>query len=313
MRVLAAIRTHRWTAEEERLLATLRGVFGGNVAVAFQNRPEGLQPPVDVVDIGADWPHRNRLRAVPDWGWRCGDYFYYALRLARPEFDHYWLIEPDVLFTGDAAAFFEQFDAVPVDLLGKNIEEIRASIPFTRGLPGMRHMRSIFCLTRMSGREIDRLLPLRQAYGRRKIGPHLFTNDEIFTFSHICADPEMTVASMQDIAPGWFERGQLETNPDILLDTLQGRVQPDAVFHPVRGRESFKAAVANRLAGNDGFLRNMRWSLASLTDGDLEDIVSQTAESLRQSLLVNRRTGLLTAQAAETEDAGPLNRASRGS
>jgi len=287
-RVMAAIRTHKWTEEEDRALAMLRPVFGTDIAVVFHNRPSGLQPPVDVIDIDNATMAKMGLRTVPDWGWRCGDYFYYALRQARPDYAHYWLVEPDLLITGDAAKFFELFADSEADVIGKKIEPFEGRIPFTRGLPGIRHYRSIFCLTRFSGRALDRLFPLRQAYSKTKFGPHLYTNDEIFTFSNAVADPGMTTASMTDIAPYWFASGQCDTNPDILLDALLGTAAGNSVFHPVRGRTSFKGAVANRLAANDGFLRNMHTSLAWLTDEDLDDIVAQSAKSLHAALLKHR-------------------------
>ncbi len=47
------------------------------------------------------------LYAHPEYGWRCGDYCHYVVRAARPAYDAYWLIEPDVLIhEDDAGGFF---------------------------------------------------------------------------------------------------------------------------------------------------------------------------------------------------------------
>lgn len=285
MRAIIAIRTHRWTEEEERLLAALRTVPGHDLAVVFHNRPADLTPPLDVVDIGAPFLRGNGLRVVPDWGWRCGDYFYYALRKARPGYSHYWLIEPDVHFMGDAAEFFGRFADVEADALGLNIMPFSANTAFARGLTGIARYQAIFALTRLSGRAIDRLLALRQDYGKKTRTARFYTNDELFTFSHVVADPELTHRDFKEIAPDWFEGARFAPSPDILIDLLKPAADGGGrLYHPVHGRASFKRALAARLSAGNAFLRNVRESIGALSDEDLDEVAERVADAMKSEL-----------------------------
>lgn len=280
MSTLAAIRTHRWGEDEERLCAQLVPIFGDRLVVVFHDRPASVVPPLPVIDITSDWVVAQGLRNLPDWGWRCGDYFLYALRQARPDHDRYWLIEPDVWFSGPVAELFDIANGFDHDLLGVRVGPMPSEHRFSRGLPDMDHYRAIFALTRFSGRAIDRLLTLRQAYSATGAGKRFFTNDEIFSFTHVVADPDLSVGDLAELVPAWFADDQVQTDPDILLDTLADRTGP-GVFHPVRGRASFMGALAGRLAGNTGFLAALAVSLADLSPDEIAAIGAETA---RQSV-----------------------------
>lgn len=283
MRPIIAIRTHRWSEEEERLLAALRGVAGHDLAVVFHNRPAGLALPLDVIDIGEDWLAANGLRAVPDWGWRCGDYFYYALRAARPARPFYWLVEPDVFFHGEANDFFARFAGETADALGYRPGPYTAIHAFARGLPDLPLHQAVFALTRLSGRAIDRLAELRRAYGRRAVQPRFYTNDELFVFSNIAADPGLTIGALEAAAPDWFDGVTFAPSPDLLAETVAA-TRPSRVFHPVLGRASFKRALAARIGAEHAFLRNQRTDIARLDDAEIEDVVAMVAERARAEL-----------------------------
>jgi len=292
MRTIAAIRTNKWTAEEERMLSRLRQAFGDDVAVVFHKRPADVTPPVDVVDLTGDWAEGKGLRLTRDWGWRCGDYFYYALREAKPDYDFYWLVEPDLLFTGDPSSFFGAFDDDTTDLLGVDPEPFaEVNHPFTRGLNGMAPHRAIFALTRFSGRALDKLLPLRVANGKVDVGPRAFTNDELFTFSNVVADPELTLGSLSTGAPGWFDGARVATDPDLLIDALEGDpALENKVFHPVRGKDAFKDGVADRLASRMGYLQKMGSSWAHLDEADLKDIATRAHDRIHTALKRAKRS-----------------------
>jgi hypothetical protein len=283
MTTLVCIRTHTWGEDQERVFAQLEPVFGANLRIVFHNRPEGLRLPAPVVDLSDAVLANLNLRPVPDWGWRCGDYALHALRAAAPGADHYWMIEPDVWFSGEPATFFGQTAALPQDLLGVRIEPMGPDHRFSRGIPGIAPHRTIFALIRVSARALDRLLPLRQAYGRSRVGARFFSNDEVFVTSSILADRDLTSASLADLLPDWFPPGTMRTDPDILLESLDSTAG-QGVFHPVRGRASFCSAVAGRLAQNTHFLAAMRDSLARLTDEELTGIAAEAAIELGRSL-----------------------------
>jgi hypothetical protein len=284
MRSLAAIRTNKWTEEEERLLARLRLAFGDDVAVVFHDRAGSVQPPVQVIDINGAWVARNGLFHVPDWGWRCGDYFYYALRQARPDYDVYWLIEPDVHFTSDPTPFFGRFETDRADALGYQLGPFTADIRFTRGLPDMARHRAIFALTRFSGRALDRLFALRRAMAGRAPSQRDYPNDEVFAFSHVAADAELTSAQIEGRAADWFEGVQFATDPDLLHDLLAETATAGRVFHPVRSREGFVRALGRRMAGNTGIALRMRRAVKALTDAEVEAVGQAAAQTVRQAL-----------------------------
>lgn len=272
------------------MLSRLRQAFGDDVAVVFHNRPDEVSPPVDTIDLNADWAKAQGLRLTRDWGWRCGDYFYYALREAKPGYDHYWLVEPDLLFTGDPTPFFAGFADDNSDLLGVDPEMVDPSHPFAEGLGGLALWRSIFALTRFSGRALDRLLPLRRENGKVEVGPRIFANDELFAFSHVAADPDLRMGSLSECAPDWFRGGRVATDPDLLIDALEGDpALVNKIFHPVRGKEAFKDGVAARLSSRLGYLQKMGASWAHLNDQDLQDIADTAHDRILAALRKGKR------------------------
>lgn len=283
MITIAAIRTHQWGEDEQRLFAQLSPVFGDRLVVVFHNRPEGLSLPLPVVDISDRWLKRNGLRKLHDWGWRCGDYFLYALRQAMPDADSYWLIEPDVWFAGDVAGFFAATGAMDHDLLGVKVQPMDPAHRFGRGLPGLPLFKTIFALTRWSGRSLDGLFALRQAYSAGDVGGRVFSNDETFCVSHLLADGGLTHASLSEVMPDWFPPECFRTDPDVLIDTLQDRGL-QGVFHPVRGHASFVRATGARLASNIGFLGAMGGSLARLAPDELAAIAAEAARRMETAL-----------------------------
>ena len=294
MRHLAIIRTHRWGEAEERTLAALRPVFGDDLVVAYHNRRRRDALPLPVADVTVAWVVSSGLRALPDFGWRCGDYLYYAARQAHPGYDFYWMIEPDVVITGDVAGFFARFALATEDVLGRGLKPYEEDIPFIRGMPDMAHWKAIFPLTRFSGRALDHLRAMRIAYSQGPVGNRFFSNDEIFCCSTLMNSPGFTGAPLEKYAADWLEDTNFETNPTILLEALLAEGVTGKLVHPVRSRADFKRVVAERLAANTGFLRRMRYSLQHLDTDDFEEIVLQAASHHRQALADHRSVGEAT-------------------
>lgn len=289
MRAIAAIRTNRWSEDEERLLAALRPVFGEDMAVVFHNRSEDLMPPLPVVDIGSDWVKGAALAAVPDWGWRCGDYFYYALRSAEPGYDYYWLIEPDVHFTSPPADFFARFADVTADALGYALGSFTRDIRFTRGLPGLSHYQAIFAMTRFSGRALDRLFAARRDLSRAPLSLRNYPNDEIFCFSNVMNDKELDCRRLEEFAGDWFEDSQFTPDPDLLYDLVRVSASSGKVMHPVRGRDAFVSALGKRLSANTGILGRMDASIEALSAEDIERVAQISADNVRAALQTMQR------------------------
>ena len=286
MKSIVAIRTNRWTSEEERLLACLEEAGLNEIAVVFHNRPDGIEPPLRTVDIDETICQTMGLGLPDDWGWRCGDYFYYALRRACPEFDHYWLIEPDVFFAGDARKFFAAFEQDDRDVLAIDPKPFDdGSHPFLATLQHLTAYRAIFALTRFSGRALDKLLPLRCTNSQAQVNKRRFANDEFFAFSNVAADETLSLGNLVERAPDWFDGGYFSTNPDLLIDML--RDDPAAqgkVFHPVKSKEYWIASVATRLANKTGFLSKMGPSLSKLSDDEIELLADQARGKLLSAI-----------------------------
>jgi hypothetical protein len=288
MRQIAAIRTHKWGEEEDVLYRRLAPVFGSDLVVVFHDRPRGVIPPLLVIDIDSGWVENQGLAAVPDWGWRCGDYFLYALRQARPDSDAYWIVEPDVFFSADPTPFFRAFDGETTDALGYNLAPYVRQTRFTDGLPGISHYQAIFALTRFTGRALDRLLPLRQALSARMVSEKTFPNDELFCFSHAAADPGLTTGRLEDTCPDWFKGVQFTPDPDLIRDLVEESVPSGRVVHPVRSRSDFVRAVARRFANHTGVFLRMREQLAALTDAEVDALVAEVAALTRAAIEVRR-------------------------
>jgi hypothetical protein len=299
MRVIAAIRTHRWDEDAVRIAAQLRPVFGDDLVTVFHNRPAGLETGTPIVDVNNKWLRRNGLRVLSDWGWRCGDYFAYALRRAYPDADRYWLIEPDVWFSRDPAGFFDQANVLDGDLLAGQVVPVPADHRFARGMPGVATYRGIFALTRFSGRALDRLFKARQDYASAPAGSRFYANDEVFCHSTVMADPELTLGSLADHLPDWLPEGSMRTDPDVLIDVLTN-ADVKGVFHPVRARATFKQAVAARVASPPGFLAAMQPSLVRLSARDIDEIAADVGR--RTAIYLRDAAGMNTTVADEAAE-----------
>lgn len=287
MRDCIVIRTHKWDQDETRLLQMLRPVFGEDIFAAFHAASGNPAPPIPHAAFDDDWVSANGLRVLEDYGWRCGDYALYAARAAFPDYDRYWLIEPDVYIFGDVRAFFAQAaelegDAVGVDLTAMD----RSANRFTKGLPKVALYRATYALTRFSAPAIDDLFAKRKAYSASNVGDWRFTNDEVFSFSHVIAQERFTAASLQDAMPQWFEREFFTTNPDLLDRALEAELSGvDQVCHPVRPAASYCTAVGERVTQSaSGFLKKMSFSLAQMTSEERQMIVQATTDSLEALL-----------------------------
>ena len=191
----------------------------------------------------------------PNCGWLCGDYFYHATRAVRPDYEFYWLVEPDVrINAADLAGFFALFDANQADLLAPRLAFNDTTWPWTAivAATGLPPWRCFYPLTRLSGRAIDHVHAIRRqhtanaAIATEKAWP----NDEAITASALvaagfaCADldhgqgPCHTGASLHGVA--LIDPGVLATLP------------PDGlIYHPVRDFTAWFAGAQDQAARID--------------------------------------------------------------
>ena len=284
-RSIIAIRTNKWTVNEQRVFDALSDYWGDDIKVVFHNRPKECEPPCGVVDINNALIEKMQLRVIHDWGWRCGDYAYYALRKAHPDFEYYWLIEPDVFLSGDARAFFSLFEEESADVLGLDVAEFDPNHRFATHVGNAKPMRAIFALTRFSGAAIDFAYKRRVNYASISVPPYNYANDELFMFSHTLSRDEFKLGQFRDIAPTWFADVQFDTNPD-LIDALveQDLKGQNKILHPVVDRMTFARALAKRMVGRTGVLGQNKTELRALSSSELDQLADYARDELRNHL-----------------------------
>jgi hypothetical protein len=218
---IIGIRTNKWTVNEQRVFDAISPFWGDDIKVVFHNRSDDFQPPCGVVDINDSLIEKMQLRVVHDWGWRCGDYAYYALRQAYPDYDYYWLIEPDVFVSGDAFAFFSLFKTEQADVIGLDVETFDPKHRFATHVGNATPMRAIFALTRFIGPAIDFAYKRRVNYSSKPVPSYNYANDELFMFSHTLTNSMFNLGQFREIAPTWFADVQFDTNPDLIVDLVE--------------------------------------------------------------------------------------------
>lgn len=292
MRSLVGIRTHRWTDEEERLYQRLHPVLGDDLVAVVHNPSENFKAPIPIVPMTDAWVANEGLRHDVEYGWLCGDYAFYALRAERPDYDFYWLVEPDVYFSSSPDGFFKSFDTVETDLLGLDPRPFHFGHRWTEGMPGgMDFIYAIFALTRMSGRALDTLKPLRVEMGKRDIFKRKYPNDELFSYSHVNSDPDLTVGNLRDHAAEWFQDSVFDTEPDMLINVIEDKQLSNTVLHPVRSIDAVKSSLAKRLTGRTIYVQRMSETFAYFTDQDIDDVLEDVKKELRHKMAVSRNKG----------------------
>ncbi len=205
--------------------------------------------PHKVVRMNAEWVNESGLTAVFDWGWRCGDYALYRAREAWPDYDNYWLIEPDVCFVGGCAPeFFEIISRLKADALGCNLRTFeKKETRFAFGFPGEDLWGAQFSMVRFSAKAVDHLFEARKKYCELDTEEQYFSNDEIFSFSTLKRDG-FDVKAIEPSAPRFFVPNGFATNPDRLRSRIEGSGQHNGlIIHPVLLEEAFLDAIAARI------------------------------------------------------------------
>ncbi len=177
------------------------------------------------------------LFAHPNCGWRCGDYAYYAARTAFPDYDFYWLMEPDVqIHTEMASDLFAAFAACNADFLAAQLGPRSEFWRWTATIlpTGLPVYGCLFPITRLSGQAIDYLLEQRRALSTNTQVATVddWPNDEAFTASLLMAGG-FTCRDLNDLEPRYTDHSfgvGAVIDYDLVLKT-----PPDGlIYHPVR-------------------------------------------------------------------------------
>jgi hypothetical protein len=238
-RTIILLRAHRADAQTFAAYDRYAAHPDANVLIVCDER----RGPVDMGGrrkIGYDVP---RLRALgllphPKCGWRCGDYAYYVARQSFPDYDFYWLTEPDVwVNTGDLPGFMASFAACGADFLASRLRAANPGWDWYRTMADRYAdvFACIFPITRLSGRAIDHLHAARRA-ARKPPSDEVFAswpNDEVFVATELM-NHGFAGADFNDVRPGSYTEHSLRTGlPHDREDLLSGA--PDGlIYHPVR-------------------------------------------------------------------------------
>lgn len=239
MRALLIVRTH--IRSEATILTFDRYAAAAGIDVTFVCDQRKKEVDLDdrakiVMDL--ETIARLGLYAHPQAGWRCGDYFYYTAREARPDYDYYWLVEPDVLLNmKDLPGFFAKWNEDLSDLLLIKLAEQTPGWAWY-GTVAERFdtvYGCVYSVSRMSAHAIDTLRAERQraSVGMTDDKADTWPNDEAFTATTAMAlglnardfnGPDRTFYTNESFRNGAvFDRQVIEANgPD------------DLIYHPVR-------------------------------------------------------------------------------
>lgn len=237
--------------KSERLLEERLSQAFENVFFVVHSQTVGGDLPENAIAINENILVDMDLHYPKNWGWLCGDYFYYAAAARLAGFESYWLLEPDVMFDfDDVPAFFSCFESDTSDFLAayywkrdNGWYHERAARDYFNEVYGC-----IFPITRMSLRFIKAALQARCDYGKvwSKAGG-AYINDEAFIAS-LANRLSFQCNSIEALAPEYISPNLLQTArlfPKELMDGKTGKL-----IHPAVDAEEFARRLEKKLHGN---------------------------------------------------------------
>jgi hypothetical protein len=259
-RTIILLRAHRADAQTFAAYDRYAALAATDVLIVCDER-RGVVDMGGRHKVGYTVPKLRELGLLPHpkCGWRCGDYAYYVARRAFPDYDFYWLTEPDVLLnTDDLAAFIAAFGTSPADFLASRLR------PANDGWDWYRTMADryaqvygcIFPITRLSGRAIDHLHAARRA-ARQPPSDEIFAawpNDEVFVATELM-NHGFACADFNGVRPGSYTEHSLRTGLPHDREDLRGAAPDGLIYHPVR---DFTAWFAENAAWADEAARRLR-------------------------------------------------------
>ncbi len=289
MRTLLILRCHR--ADAATLAAYDRYAAAHKDVVLCCDERQG---PVDMggrekIGFDADTLRALGLLLHPRCGWRCGDYPYYVTSAARPDYDFYLLVEPDVLInTADLAATLVALGASEADFIAARLDVRDERWEWSRT---MRHRYDdiygcIFPLTRLSARAIAHLHAARRAALVPESAEVFedWPNDEVFVATEL-KNNGFACVPLDEALPGSYTRDSLRTGLPHDRATLEAAGPDGLIYHPVRSMADWFAENsawaahygARRRERGDPPLRGDVMHLLGLATGSLENPAWQDA------------------------------------
>ncbi len=188
----------------------------------------------------------------PKCGWLCGDYCFIVTRAVLPDFDFYWLIEPDVrINTDDLAGFFGRFARMDADYLAARFGRRHANWSWA-GLiraAGLEPYGGLFPMTRLSARAIDHVHAVRRDMSANPAiaTPAAWPNDEATVASALAA-AGFTCLDLNDA--GTLCHSERTFRSIAPFDEAYFAPPPGdgMIYHPVRPFDPWLKRVESRIA-----------------------------------------------------------------
>lgn len=174
------------------------------------------------------------LYSPPDAGWRCGDYGYYAARARFSNISHFWMIEDDVRFGGDAGSFFAYFARFPqIDFIASHVN---CAEPdwwwYSHALArDVKPWRSFFPVTRLSAHAVDLLHTVRRKHSRQWHRRYLWPNDEAFVATSVIK-AGLSYKDLNALGRVFYDTGTFGYERQINPEDVPSN-GPVKLFHPV--------------------------------------------------------------------------------
>ncbi len=190
--------------------------------------------------------------AHPRAGWLCGDYFYYAVRRARPGYRHYWMVEPDLrIHAEDLAAFFRSFEKEKVDLLAVKLSPREPDWNWHATMAD-RYAAvhgCVFPITRLSGRAIDHLLKARRAAspGMDLSLRFAWPNDEAFVATEL-ANNGFVCRDLNDFGRTLYTNRSFRNGSIHPLEAMAEIPFDGMIWHPVKTAEPWLDSLEQSVA-----------------------------------------------------------------
>ena len=221
------------------------------------------------------------LYAHPACGWRCGDYFFAVVRAAHPDYEQYWLIEPDVrINTADLRGFLERFGCLEADLLAPQFGPRGPQWGWTRTAvaAGLAPYGCVFPIVRLSGRAIDHLAAARRGMGADPALANAdgWPNDEAFTASVLMAGG-FACADLKAGAP-CYDTVTLGVGAVVDFGVIEAKPPDEMIYHPVRDFGAWLEAAEARVAAYTSTAVGLRADASFLQGVALACLRHPTAE-----------------------------------
>ncbi|WP_162302616.1 hypothetical protein [Salinicola lusitanus] len=258
-RDLFVLRTNFFSSYCGELLAQIS--HAGKDVVVCADESKGVVDTADFakVRMGLKSIDRLGLYRHEKSAWLCGDYFLYHVLSSVPDYDYYWLVEPDVYFDfDDISEFLRPLDEVAKDYVVMHYGERRSNwawydtvSPYFETVYG-----GPYPLVRLSKAALHFMLAQRQKLSSeyQKTESGRWPNDEAFTATFL-ANNKFKCSSFNDLGVGLFAtKSSFRTGLPWLREYLVDKPRSNLVYHSALGRDDYidKLKRHIRMRGRSG-------------------------------------------------------------